>query len=124
MAFCHNTAGFPNGAIESGPLPNLTFHASASGLQDPGVHVHSGLGHQLVSHEVGVMRRGDEVVTQRASHVLVDLVVFRVEDVPSRAAHVRGEPCKERKIQGSGYSRRALGWGVGGRPSLTPRWNY
>ena len=68
-----------------------TFHAAAAGLQHPGVHVHPGLGHELVSHQVGVVGGSDEVAPQRLSHVLVHIVVFWVEDVPSRTAQVVGE---------------------------------
>lgn len=75
--------------------PALTLHAAAAGLQDPGVHIRPRLGHELVAHEVGVVRRGDEVVAQRPCHVLVHAVVLRVEDVTSGAPRVVGEACGE-----------------------------
>lgn len=68
--------------------PHTTFHTAAAGLQHPGVHVHPGLGHELVAHQVGVVRGGDEVVAQWLGHVLVHGVVFWVENVPGRTAHV------------------------------------
>ena len=70
---------------------SLTFHAAAARLQHPGVHVHPGLGHELVPHQVGVVGGGDEVVAEGPVHVLVHLVVLGTEDVPRRAAHVVGE---------------------------------
>ena len=69
----------------------VTFHTAAAGLQHPGVHVGLGVGEELVSSQVRVMRGGDEVVTQRLLHVLIHLVVQRVEDVTCWAAH---EACK------------------------------
>lgn len=76
----------------------LTFHTAAAGLQHPGIHVHPGLRHQLVAHQVGVVRGGDEVVAQRLGHVLVHVVVLWVEDVPSWAAHVICKTWKEVKL--------------------------
>jgi len=73
----------------------LTFDAATAGLQHPGVHVHPGLGHQLVAHQVGVVRGGDEVVAQRLVHVLVHFVVLGVEDVARRAASVVRDTWKE-----------------------------
>lgn len=69
----------------------LTFHTAAAGLQDPGVHVCLGMGEKLVPSQVRVVRGGDEVVTQRLIHVLIHLVVQRVENVARRTAH---ETCK------------------------------
>ena len=74
----------------------LTLHTAAAGLQHPGVHVHPGLGHQLVPHQVGVVGRGDEVVAERLLHVLQHAVVLRVEDVPRRAAHVVSNAWRKR----------------------------
>lgn len=71
----------------------LTLHTAAAGLQNPGIHVYPRLGHELVTHEVGVVGRGDEVVTQRLCHVLVHSVVLRVEDVTGRAPRVVGKAC-------------------------------
>lgn len=71
-----------------------TFHAAAARLQHPGVHVRFGVGEKLVSSQVGVMRGGNEVVTQRLVHVLIDLMVQRVENVTGWAAHETGETCK------------------------------
>lgn len=71
----------------------LTLHTSTAGLQDPRVHVHPRLRHQLISRQVRVMRRGYEVIIQRLCHVLIHLVVFRVEDVSSRTPHVIGKTC-------------------------------
>ncbi len=39
------------------------------------------------------MRGSDEVVTERLCHVLVHLVMLRVEDVPCRTAHVIRKTC-------------------------------
>lgn len=89
--------------------PPLTLHAAAAGLQDPGVHVHSRLGHELVAHEVGVVGRGDEIVAERPRHVLVHAVVLRVEDVTSRAPRVVGEAC-----------RGSMGWGLSPRVLAPP----
>lgn len=65
----------------------LTFYTAAAGLQHPGVHVGLGVGEELVSGQVRVVRRGDEVVAQGLLHVLIHLVVQRVEDVTRWAAH-------------------------------------
>ena len=82
----------PRGA--RGPrAASLTLHAAAAGLQDPGVRVRPRLGRELVAHEVGVVRRGDEVVAQRPRHVLVYAAVLRVEDVARGAPSVVGEAC-------------------------------
>lgn len=70
-----------------------TFNTATAGLEHPGVHVHPGLRHQLVSHQVGVVRRGNKVAAQWPIHVLVHTVVVRVENVPSWAAHVVGKAC-------------------------------
>lgn len=66
----------------------LTFDTAAAGLQHPGVHIHPRLWHQLVTHQVGVVRGSDEIVAQRLVHVLVHVVVFWVENVPRWAAHI------------------------------------
>lgn len=71
----------------------LTFYAATAGLQHPGVHVCLGVGEELVSSQVCVMRGGDEVVTQRLLHILIHLIVQRVEDVTRRTAHEAGETC-------------------------------
>lgn len=73
----------------------LTFYTAAARLQHPGVHVGFGVGEQLVSSQVCVMRGGDEVVTQRLLHVLIYLVVQRVENVTCGAAHETREACWE-----------------------------
>lgn len=65
----------------------LTLHATAAGLQHPGVHVGLGVGQELVSGQVRVVRGGNEVVAKRLVHVLVHLVVQRVENVTRRAPH-------------------------------------
>lgn len=65
----------------------LTFYTAAAGLQHPGVHVGLGVGEELVAGQVRVVRRGDEVVAQGLLHVLIHLVVQRVEDVTRWAAH-------------------------------------
>lgn len=72
-------------------LRPLTFHAAATRLQHPGVHVSLGVGQELVSSQVCVMGGCDEVVAQRLIHVLIHLVVQRVENVACRTAH---ETCK------------------------------
>ncbi len=69
-------------------MSTLTFYTATAGLQHPGIHVHPGLWHQLVTHQVGVVWGGDEVVAQWLAHVLVHIVVLWVEDVPRWAAHV------------------------------------
>lgn len=71
----------------------LTFYAATARLQHPGVHVCLGVGEELVSSQVCVMRGGDEVVTQRLLHVLIHLIVQRVEDVTRWTAHEAGETC-------------------------------
>lgn len=71
----------------------LTFYAATAGLQHPGVHVCLGVGEELVSSQVCVMRGGNEVATQRLLHVLIHLIVQRVEDVTRRTAHEAGETC-------------------------------
>lgn len=73
----------------------LTLHTAAAGLQDPGIHVCPRLGRELVAREVGVVRRGDEVMAQRLGHILVHAAVLRVEDVTGRAPCVVGEACGE-----------------------------
>ena len=69
----------------------LTFHTATASLENIGVHFHSRLRQQLVSGQVGVVRRGNEVVTQRLGHVLVHLIVLRVEDVACGTPHVVGK---------------------------------
>ena len=69
----------------------LTLHTATTSLDNIGIHFHSRLRQQLVSSQVGVVRCGNEVVTQRLRHVLVHLVVFRVEDITCRTSHVVGE---------------------------------
>lgn len=71
----------------------LTFYTATARLQHPGIHVCLGVGEELVSSQVCVMRGGDEVVTQRLLHVLIHLIVQRVEDVTRRTAHEAGETC-------------------------------
>lgn len=71
---------------------SLTLHTAAAGLQDPSIHVCLGVGQQLISSQVGVVGRGYEIVTQRLIHVLVDLIVLRVEHITDWAPHVAGEP--------------------------------
>lgn len=65
----------------------LTFYTAAARLQHPGIHVGLGVGEELVSGQVRVVRRGDEVVAQGLLHVLIHLVVQRVEDVTRWTAH-------------------------------------
>lgn len=71
-----------------------TFYAAAAGLQHPGVHVGFGMGEKLIPSQVRVMRRGDEVVTQRLIHVLIYLMVRGVENVTRRTAHEACKPCQ------------------------------
>lgn len=68
-----------------------TLYAAAAGLQDPGIHVGLGMGEELVTSQVRVMRGSDEVVAQRLIHVLIHLMVQRVENVTCWTAH---ETCK------------------------------
>lgn len=83
----------------------LTLHTAAAGLQDPGIHVHPRLGHELVTHEVGVVGRGDEVVTQRLRHVLMHAVVLRVEDVTGGAPGIVGKACSVHRSAAAVYLR-------------------
>lgn len=69
----------------------LTLHAAAARLEHPGVHVGLGVGEKLVSSQICVVRGSDEVVTQRLLHVLIHLMVQRVENVTRWTAH---ETCK------------------------------
>lgn len=69
----------------------LTFYTAAARLQHPGVHVGLGVGEELVSGQVGVVGRSDEIIAQRLLHVLIYLMVQRVKNVTRRAAH---ETCK------------------------------
>ncbi len=71
---------------------SLTLHTAAAGLQDPSIHVRLGVGQQLISSQVGVVGRGYEIVTKRLIHVLIDLVVLRIEHITDWAPHVTGEP--------------------------------
>lgn len=64
-----------------------TFDTAAARLQHPGVHVSLGVGQQLVSSQVRVVGRCNEVVAQGLLHVLVHLIVQRIEDVACWAAH-------------------------------------
>jgi len=73
------------------PLQVLTLHTATACLQNIGVHFHTGLREQLVSCQVRVVRGGNEVVTERLRHVLVDLIVLMVEDITCRTSHVVGE---------------------------------
>lgn len=82
----------------------LTLHAAAAGLQHPGVHVGLWVGQQLVSSQVRVVRGGDEVVAKRLVHVLVHLVVQRVENVTGRASHETRETCLKIKFEESRVS--------------------
>lgn len=75
------------------PRPGRTLHAAAAGLQHAGVHARPRLRRELVAREVGVVGRADEVVAERPRHVLVHVVVARVEDVPGRAPRVVREAC-------------------------------
>lgn len=77
----------------------LTLHAAAAGLQHPGVHVGLGVGQELVSGQVRVVGGGDEVVAKRLVHVLVHLVVQRVENVTRWASHETCETCLKRKLE-------------------------
>lgn len=69
----------------------LTFHTATACLENIGVHFHSRLREQLVSCQVGVVWGGNEVVTQRLCHVLVHLIVLRVEDITCRTPHEVGK---------------------------------
>ena len=69
----------------------LTLHTSAARLQHPGIHVSLGVGEKLVSSQICVVRGGDKVVTQRLLHVLIHLMMQRVENVTRWTAH---ETCK------------------------------
>jgi len=71
-----------------------TLHAAAAGLQHPGVHVGLGVREKLVSGQVCVMRRGDEVVRERLLHVLIHLMVQRVENVTCWTAHETCKTCR------------------------------
>lgn len=77
----------------------LTLHAAAAGLQHPGVHVGLGVGQELVSGQVRVVGGGDEVVAKRLVHVLVHLVVQRVENVTRWASHETCETCLKGKLE-------------------------
>lgn len=46
----------------------------------PDVSFHTALSSELVLHQVGVVRGGDEVMAQRLAHVLVDAPPLWVED--------------------------------------------
>ena len=72
-------------------LWSLTFHTATACLQNIGIHFHSGLRQQLVPWQVSVVGGGNEVVIQRLRHVLVYLVVLRVEYVPCRTPHEVGK---------------------------------
>lgn len=77
----------------------LTLHTATACLENVGVHFHSGLRQQLVSRQVGVVWRGNEVVTQRLCHVLVHLIVLGVEDIRCGTAHVVGKTWRKKEIR-------------------------
>lgn len=108
-----------------GPRPGRTLHAAAAGLQHAGVHARPRLRRELVAREVGVVGRADEVVAERPRHVLVHVVVARVEDVPGRAPCVVREACGG-PVRGGSARGPALGSGPtsglrSGPPAPMPR---
>lgn len=54
---------------------------------------------ELVLHQVGVVGRGDEVVTQRLAHVLVNASAMRVKDVALDRAQVHQETVEAHGVQ-------------------------
>lgn len=72
-------------------LQALTLHTATASLENIGIHFHSRLRQQLVACQIGVVWRSNKVVTQRLRHVLVHLVVLRVEDVSCRTSHEVGK---------------------------------
>lgn len=68
-----------------------TFNTSATILQHPRVHLRSGLGQQLVSCQVRVVRRSNEVVTKGLVHVLMHFTVQRIKYITRGTAHEAGE---------------------------------
>lgn len=75
----------------------LTFDAATAGLENPGVHVGLGVRQQLVPGQVRVVRGGDEIVAQGLIHVLVHVVVQRVENIARWTAHEACKTWKETK---------------------------
>lgn len=78
-------------------LQTLTLHTATACLQNISIHFHPWLRKQLVSSQVCVVRRSNKVITERLCHILVDLVVLRVENITSRTSHVVGETSRELK---------------------------
>lgn len=54
-------------------VPAVELDASTAGEEHTSVHLDARLAAELTSDQVGVVRRVDEVVTQRLVHVLVDV---------------------------------------------------
>lgn len=55
------------------------------------ISLHAARSFQLVLQQIGVMGRGDEIVTQRLAHVLVEALVLCVKDGALRRAQVHQE---------------------------------
>lgn len=70
-------------------LPHVPVQSSNSFLPD--VCLCAAVSCQLVLSEIGVMGGRDEVVCQRASHVLVNPSMLRVEHTVLLRQHVHGE---------------------------------
>lgn len=68
-----------------------TFNTSASLPQRPDVRLTTRWALELVFQEVSVVRRCDEVVRERMTHILVDLTMVDAENVILRAQHELGE---------------------------------
>lgn len=67
----------------------LEERSAGKGLPDVGLG--AAVSSQLVLGEVGVVGGGDEVVSQRLSHVLVNSAVLGVEHTVLLGQHVHGE---------------------------------
>lgn len=73
-----------------------TFNTSTTILQHSCIHLHSGLGQQLVSCQVRVVGRSDEVVTKGLIHILMHFTMQWIENITSRTAHEVGETFEQR----------------------------
>lgn len=66
------------------PVPTVQLDAADPASKHSRVGLHTGVGRQLVPHQVGVVGAVDEVVAEGQGHVLVDATEPRVEGTVAR----------------------------------------
>lgn len=73
-------------------IPTVQLYTTTTFLQSIDISIHTGLTTELILQKISVVGRGNVVMSERVSHVLVNFVMGGVENVPLWRFEVTRQP--------------------------------